>query len=64
MFDDIIIQQLDQFCPSKSMRIKENEPPWLTTEIKEAIRTRNKQHKKRQPTHLEILEKLSCKKIT
>ena len=46
IFDNIITNHLDLYCPAKLTSINENEPSWLNEDIKNAIRVRDKHHKK------------------
>ena len=63
IFDDIVTSTLEKFCPLKKSRTKEDEPPWLSEDIKKAIKRMNKHYKKRNFLSWKIWRNTVVKKI-
>ena len=45
-FNEILKMTLDQFCPLKSTKARDNEPIWLTNDIREMMNIRNRHYRK------------------
>jgi hypothetical protein len=48
----ILINEVDKAIPNRIITVRKDNPPWLTTEIKQNIRKKNRQHKRAKKSDL------------
>ena len=50
IFESIIQEKLNQFCPEKTVRISSQDKPWITSELKKIDRLKNREYTKKGKT--------------
>ena len=55
-----ILEQLDNFCPEKTVKISSQDKPWITAELKKISRQKSREYQKRGKTYNAIVQLLCC----
>ena len=58
LFQELINSKIDQYCPTKSVRISVDDPPWMNSRIKSELRKRDREyHKHRKSDKWRVLNR-------
>ena len=62
LFENTILSKLDQFCPTKVLKLSNHDKPWMTRELKQLHRQKSREYIKRGKTlkYTELSHKLKA----